>query len=67
VLKSGLHQCPHCCRAEVYLSRPEGIREEIMFLLLLRPVRCGRCIARFYLPLLVPTPLNPKRRAGVPK
>ncbi|MFL6307856.1 MAG: hypothetical protein ACJ72H_30355 [Candidatus Sulfotelmatobacter sp.] len=67
VLKIALHDCPHCCRSEIYVSTPDNIREEILILLLLRPVRCRSCMARFYRPLWVPTPLNPKLRVGTPK
>jgi hypothetical protein len=56
VLKIGMQECPHCCRSEIYVSRPESIGEEMMILLLLRPVRCRGCMARFYRPLWVPTP-----------
>ena len=64
VLKIGVQECPHCCRSEIYVSTPESIREEIMILLLLRPVRCRSCMARFYRPLWVPTAANPKGRVG---
>lgn len=64
VLKIGVQECPHCCRSEIYVSTPESIREEILILLLLRPVRCRSCMARFYRPLWVPTPVNLKERIG---
>lgn len=64
VLKIGMQDCPHCCRSEIYISTPESIREEIMILLLLRPVRCRSCMARFYRPIWVATPMNPKMRVG---
>jgi hypothetical protein len=62
VLKIGREDCPHCCRSEIYTSRPESIWEEMMILLLLRPVRCRNCMARFYRPLWLSTPINPNRR-----
>ena len=65
VLKIGVQECPHCCRSEIYISTPESVREEIMILLLLRPVRCRSCTARFYRPLWVPTPMKPKGRVGI--
>ena len=62
MLKIGVQECPHCCRSEIYISTPESVHEEIMILLLLRPVRCRSCTARFYRPLWVATPMKPKER-----
>jgi hypothetical protein len=61
----GRECCPHCGRTEIYISRTEGIWEDLMVLLLLRPVRCRSCMARFYRPLWITTPMNPAIRSGL--
>jgi hypothetical protein len=63
VLRIGRERCPHCDQSEIYVSRPQGLWEELLVLLLLRPVRCRSCLARFYRPLWVPTPVFPTRRS----
>ena len=62
MLRFGTENCPHCDQGEIYVSRPQGLREELLILLLLRPVRCHSCLARFYRPLWLPTPVYPTRR-----
>jgi hypothetical protein len=49
--------CPYCHRANIYISRPKSLGEEIVILLLLQPVRCHDCMHRFLRPLFVDTPL----------
>lgn len=61
MLKIGRENCPHCCQSEIYISRSQSIWEDLMILLLLRPVRCRSCMARFYRPLTLSTPMNPTR------
>lgn len=61
LLRIGRESCPHCCRPEIYISRSQDIWEDLMVLLLLRPVRCRSCLARFYRPLWIPTPPKPNR------
>ena len=65
MLRVGRERCPHCDQAEIYVSRPQGWREELMILLVLRPVRCRSCMARFYRPLWVRTPVLPGRRSEI--
>jgi hypothetical protein len=55
MLKLGMRNCPHCNSTEVYISRPQRLREELAILLSLRPVRCHHCMLRHYRPLFVPT------------
>lgn len=61
MLKIGRKNCPHCCRSEIYISRSQNIWEDLMILLLLQPVRCRSCLARFYRPVIHSTPMNPTR------
>ena len=63
MLRVGREKCPHCDQEEIYVSRPQGLWEELLILLLLRPVRCRSCEARFYRPLWLPTPIYPNRRS----
>ena len=55
MLRIGRESCPHCCRSEIYISKSQDIWEDLMILLLLRPVRCRGCMARFYRPLWIRT------------
>jgi len=55
--------CPYCHQADIYISRPKSLGEEVVILLLLRPVRCHNCMHRFLRPLFVPTSLAPN--AGI--
>ena len=64
-LRIGRECCPHCGRTEIYISRPQRIWEDLMVLLLLRPVRCRSCMARFYRPLWITTPMNPAIASGL--
>lgn len=60
MLRIGRSDCPHCHRSsEIYISQPRSIWEEVVILLLLRPVRCRDCMHRFLRPLFVPTPIAP--------
>jgi hypothetical protein len=59
LLRIAREACPHCSRTEIYVSRSQTIWEDITILLLLRPVRCRSCLARFYRPLWIATPVNP--------
>lgn len=61
MLRIGLDNCPHCSDTEIYISTSQSIWEDLMILLLLRPVRCRSCEERFYRPLWVPTPIYPIR------
>ena len=54
-MRVGRQSCPHCDQDEIYISRPQGLREELLILLLLRTVRCRSCEARFYRPLWLRT------------
>ena len=60
-LRVARESCPHCGRSEIYASKPQSFWEELMILLLLRPVRCRSCLARFYRPLWLRTPSFPGR------
>ena len=62
MLRIGRDSCPHCDQSEIYVSRPQNLREELLILLLLRPVRCRSCLARFYRPLWLRTPVYPAKR-----
>ena len=64
-LRIGRQCCPHCGRTEIYISRSQSIWEDLMVLVLLRPVRCRSCLARFYRPLWITTPMNPVIASGV--
>lgn len=64
-LRIGHECCPHCGGTEIYISRSQRIWEDLMVLLLLRPVRCRSCIARFYRPLWITTPMNPAIASGL--
>ena len=57
MLKTLREACPHCGRAEIYTSKAQSIWEELMILVLLQPVRCRSCLARFYRPVWLRTPL----------
>lgn len=57
MLRIGFEDCPYCHRADVHISRPKSLGEEIVILLLLQPVRCHDCMRRFLRPLFVHTPL----------
>ena len=59
MLRIGSESCPHCDQSEIYVSRPATVWEELAVLLLLRPVRCRSCLARFYRPLWIQTPIHP--------
>jgi hypothetical protein len=63
LLRVGREGCPHCGRCEVYVSKPESVWENLMILLLLQPVRCRGCLARFYRPLWMHTPTHPNHRS----
>jgi hypothetical protein len=63
-LRIALQHCPHCDQSEIYTSRPADAWEKFAVLLLLRPVRCRSCIARFYRPLWIATPVHPRRLAS---
>ena len=62
VIKIGFEYCPHCHETEIYTSRSRSIWEDLIILLLLRPVRCRGCEDRFYRPLWLPTPRYPSAR-----
>jgi hypothetical protein len=54
-------------RADIYISRPKSLAEEIVILFLLQPVRCSDCKHRFLRPLFVHTPLRHATvRSGLP-
>lgn len=61
MLRIGSESCPHCGRSEIYLSKSQSIRENLILMLLLRPVRCRGCLARFYRPVWIHTPVYPGR------
>ena len=62
MLRLGTENCPHCDQNEIYVSRPQGLWEELLILLLLQPVRCRSCEARFYRPFWLRTPVYPTKR-----
>ena len=62
MLRFGRESCPHCDQDEIYASKPQGLGEELLILVLHRPVRCRSCLARFYRPLWLPTPVYPTKR-----
>jgi hypothetical protein len=65
VLRIGREECPHCHRSsEIYTSNPKSVWEELLILLLLRPVRCHDCMRRFLRPVFTETPIAPRRLAG---
>ncbi len=64
MFRVGFGECPNCHRADIYISRPKSLWEEIAILLLLRPVRCHYCMHRFLRPFFVPTPLAHNRNLG---
>lgn len=49
----GLGRCPYCNSDEIYCSGARSTWEKFMFLVLLRPVRCHRCMHRHYAPIFV--------------
>jgi hypothetical protein len=51
MLRVGFTDCPYCHRADIHISRAKSFGEELLILLLLRPVRCRDCMRRFFLPL----------------
>jgi DNA-directed RNA polymerase subunit RPC12/RpoP len=54
-------ECPYCHRSsEIYISNPKSIWEELVILLLLRPVRCHDCMHRFLRPVFIETPIAPR-------
>jgi hypothetical protein len=55
MLRIGFRHCPHCRRHDVRSSRPKSLWEDLIFMVLLRPVRCHDCMRRFYLPVFVST------------
>jgi hypothetical protein len=67
MLRIGGKTCPYCGRAEVYISYPKRVWEELAILLLLRPVRCHDCMRRFYRPLFMSTPMTATKKPSEPK
>lgn len=63
MLRVGTKKSPYCSRADIFVSRPRSLWEELAILLTLRPVRCHDCMRRFYRSLLTRTPLPPKEHA----
>jgi hypothetical protein len=61
VIISGLQSCPHWPDTDVYMSRPQTRRDDLMILRLLRPSDRG-CEERFYRSLWVPTPRHSNAR-----
>jgi hypothetical protein len=61
VIKIGIESCPHCRETEIYSSSVQSIWEDLIVLLLFRPVRCRGCEERFSRPLWVFTPTYPRR------
>jgi hypothetical protein len=61
--KLGLRRCPCCTSTDVHASHIQSLRDLAAFLLLLRPVRCHRCMFRHYRPLLTHTIRAPQRTA----
>ena len=58
MIRIGREDCPYCHRSsEIYISNPRSIWEDLLVLLLLRPVRCHDCMQRFYRPLFISTPI----------
>jgi len=55
MLSIGLGRCTSCGSDEVYRSRVRSIFDTLAFLVLLRPVRCHRCMRRHLTPILFPT------------
>jgi hypothetical protein len=55
MLRIGFRHCPHCRRHDVRSSRPKSLWEDLIFMVLLRPVRCHDCMRRFYLPVFIST------------
>jgi hypothetical protein len=55
MLRIGFRHCPHCRRHDVRSSRPKSLWENLIFMVLLRPVRCHDCMRRFYLPVFIST------------
>jgi hypothetical protein len=53
--KLGLARCPCCQSTDVHGSRVQGLRDMAARLLLLRPVRCHRCMFRHYRPFFAHT------------
>jgi hypothetical protein len=51
----GIVRCPCCKSTDVRGTRVQGLREMAALLLLLRPVRCQRCLFRHYRPLFAHT------------
>lgn len=43
-----LHTCPHCRSNEVHVSRQLEWRDVLAGFFLLSPLRCHRCLRRFY-------------------
>jgi hypothetical protein len=61
MLRIGFTDCPYCHRADIHISRAKSLGEELVILLLLRPVRCRDCMRRFFLPLFgraLPAPVK---------
>lgn len=53
--KLGLVRCPCCKSTDVCGSPVQRLRDMAALLLLLRPVRCQRCLFRHYRPLFAHT------------
>ncbi len=51
----GLERCPSCGSDEVYRSYVRSVLDRLAFLVLLRPVRCHRCMRRHLTPMLFRT------------
>ena len=49
----GLERCPCCSSKEVCRSRVRSVWDRLVFLVLLRPVRCHKCMHRFFAPILL--------------
>jgi|HubBroStandDraft_2_1064218.scaffolds.fasta_scaffold58556_1 hypothetical protein len=52
-----MKSCPECESSRIHRSRRHGTVERILFaMIFIRPFRCGKCGARFYLWSLSATP-----------
>ena len=51
----GLGRCPYCSSDEIYRSVTRTIWDRLAFIVLLRRVRCHRCMRRHFTPLIYPT------------
>ena len=56
------NHCPYCLSSRVYASRPKRWLEKMLFMFLLRLVRCHTCMRHHYRPIFLAVPENSRNQ-----